>query len=257
MITPPRSGARWIRRSHEAALREAGNPPLIFHASMTGASGYDSQLMASRGLFITLEGGEGTGKSTQIQRLGTFLKESGREVVALREPGGTPIGESIRNLLQYDRNASAMTPETELLLFAASRSQLTREVIVPALARGAVVLCDRYLDSTTVYQGVARSLDPDAVAGVNRFATGGLLPDLTLVLDLDVAEGLRRASGRGGPADRMEGEEVAFYESVRAGFLTLAREESGRFAVIDASGNEEEVALRIRSAVEGRCHGLC
>ncbi len=224
---------------------------------MPAGSGYAVGFMATRGLFITLEGGEGAGKSTQVRRLAGFFGALGREVVTLREPGGTPIGESIRNLLQYDRSAAAMTPETELLLFAASRAQLSREVIQPALGRGAVILCDRYLDSTTVYQGVARALDVRDVAAVNRFAVGTLLPDLTLLLDLDVTEGLRRASGRGGPVDRMEGEEHSFYESVRRGYLALAEAEPGRFAVIDASGSEESVADRIREAVEGRCHGLC
>jgi dTMP kinase len=212
--------------------------------------------MATRGLFITFEGGEGTGKSTQIRLLADWFASLGRAVVILREPGGTPVGESIRNLLQYDRSASAMTPEAELLLFAASRAQLTREVIHPALERGAVLLCDRYLDSTTVYQGVARALDPRDVAAVNRFAVGDRLPDLTLLLDLEVGEGLRRAALRGGPEDRMEGQPEAFYQSVRRGYLDLAASEPERFAVIDAAGTEEKVALRVRESVEGRCHGL-
>ena len=212
--------------------------------------------MASRGLFITFEGSEGSGKSTQIRRLADLLVGVGREVITLREPGGTPIGEQIRNLLQYDGAAVAMTPESELLLFAASRAQLVREVIRPALARGGIVLCDRFLDSTTVYQGVARALDESQVAAINDFAVGGTLPDLTLVLDLDAAEGRRRASERKGPADRMEQEEADFYESVRRGYLNLANAKPQRLAVVDASRGEEEVAGSILAILKERCHGL-
>lgn len=212
--------------------------------------------MASKGHFISFEGSEGCGKSTQIARLDGLLRNSGREVIRLREPGGTPVGERIRTLLQYDGDASAMTSETELLLFAASRAQLVREVIRPALDRGCIVLCDRFLDSTTVYQGVARALDAGDVALVNAFAVGGTLPGLTLLLDLDAAEGCRRASLRKGPADRMEGEPPAFYEAVRRGYLDLAAAHPGRFAVIDASGSEEEVESAVTGVLKERCHGL-
>jgi len=212
--------------------------------------------MTTRGLFITFEGGEGSGKSTQIRRLAQSLREKGRETVLLREPGGTAIGESIRHLLQYDARAGAMTPQAELLLFAASRAQLVREVILPALTRGATVLCDRYADSTIVYQGVARSLDFGDVAAINRFAIGEAVPDLTLLLDLDASSGRERASLRGGPADRMEGEDTPFYEAVRRGYLDLALREPMRFEVIDASGDENRVAELILRAVEGRLHGL-
>ena len=217
--------------------------------------------MAGKGLFISFEGSEGCGKSTQIGRLASRLREAGREVVQLREPGGTPIGEKIRDLLQYDESASAMTPEAELLLFAASRAQLVREVIRPAIDRGAVVLCDRFLDSTTVYQGVARALDPKEVAMINGFAVGGTLPDMTILLDLDAAEGRRRAASRKGPADRMERENEAFYEAVRQGYLKLASGHSSRFTVIDASGDIDAVEASIAKALgahfqEGS-HGLC
>ncbi len=205
--------------------------------------------MAQAGLFITFEGSEGCGKSTQIRRMAEFLGSLGNEVVVLREPGATPIGESIRNLLQYDAAASAMTPEAELLLFAASRAQLVREIIRPALTRGAVVLCDRFLDSTTVYQGVARDLDSCEVSRINDFAVGGTLPDLTLLLDLDAAEGRRRAATRNGPADRMEQERESFYEAVRQGYLKLAAENAGRFAVIDASSDEERVESAIKKVL--------
>ena len=208
--------------------------------------------MATVGLFITFEGSEGCGKSTQIARLAEHLRGGGREVVQLREPGGTPIGEKIRELLQYDASASAMTPESELLLFAASRAQLVREVIRPALKRGAIVLCDRFLDSTTVYQGVARSLKESAVARINDFAVDGTLPDLTLLLDLDAAEGRLRASARKGPVDRMEQEKEEFYESVRRGFLELARSNPERIAVIDGSGNEKSVEHAITKVIAER-----
>jgi dTMP kinase len=216
--------------------------------------------MAGNGIFISFEGSEGCGKSTQIRRLAAFLQTLGREVLILREPGGTPIGETIRHLLKHDKNAAAMTPEAELLLFAASRAQLVREVIRPALEKGIVVLCDRFLDSTTVYQGVARALDSSDVAAINSFAVGELLPDLTLLLDLDVEEGRRRAASRGEPVDRMEQEDAGFYEAVRRGYLDLAREYPGRITLIDASLDEEGVAALISNKVslrlEGQAHGV-
>lgn len=217
--------------------------------------------MALRGIFISFEGTEGCGKSTQIHRLALRLQKLGREVVQLREPGGTPIGEMIRHLLKHDERASAMTPEAELLLFAASRAQLVREVIRPGLERGAVVLCDRFHDSTTVYQGVARRLDADQVAAINRFAIGGTLPDLTLLLDLDAVEGRSRAASRGDAADRMEQEDAEFYEAVRQGYLRLASTHSERVVIIDATGSVEAVEAQIveilKSRLEGRADGLC
>jgi dTMP kinase len=215
--------------------------------------------MADQGLFITFEGSEGCGKSTQLALLADRLRPSGRQVVALREPGGTPLGEKIRDLLQFDPSGSAMTPEAELLLFAASRAQLVRRVIGPALARGAVVLCDRFLDSTTVYQGVARSIPSAQVASLNAFATGGILPDATLVLDLEVSEGRRRAAGRRGPADRMEQEPPEFYEAVRRGYRELAAS-TPRLALVGAEGDPETVAAAVwealRTKLRGRDHGL-
>ena len=216
--------------------------------------------MASKGLFISFEGSEGCGKSTQIERLATRFRDSGREVVTLREPGGCPLGEKIRDLLKFDPAGDGMNAEAELLLFVASRAQLVREVIRPALDRGAIVLCDRFLDSTTVYQGVARAIPPDTVASVNAFATGGTLPQVTFLLDLDAAEGRRRAASRKGPADRMEQERAEFYEAVRRGYLELAVAESDRITVIDASGNVEEVGAAIAATLsqrlKGEYHGL-
>jgi dTMP kinase len=208
--------------------------------------------MAQAGFFITFEGSEGCGKSTQISRLAARLRGAGREVIQLREPGGTPVGERIRDLLQYDATASGMTAEAELLLFAASRAQLVREVIRPALARGVIVLCDRFLDSTTVYQGVARQLEAGQVGRINDFAVDGTLPDLTLLLDLDAAEGRRRASARKGPVDRMEQEQEVFYEAVRRGFLQLARDNPSRIKLIDGSANEESVGIAVAAAVGER-----
>lgn len=212
--------------------------------------------MARTGLFISFEGSEGCGKSTQIGRVAARLRDSGHEVIQVREPGGTPLGEKIRDLLKFDPAGASMTPAAELLLFAASRAQLVIEIIRPAIARGAVVLCDRFLDSTTVYQGVARALDSKEVAAINAFAVDGTLPDLTLLLDLDAAEGKRRASARKGPADRMEQEEDRFYEAVRRGYLELASEHPSRIAVIDASGDVESVEAAITAILKERLDWL-
>ena len=212
--------------------------------------------MTKAGFFITFEGSEGCGKSTQIRRTAEQLETLGHEVILLREPGGTTIGEQIRNLLQYDQTTAAMTPEAELLLFAASRAQLVREIIRPALSRGAVVLCDRYLDSSMVYQGIARALVREEVNAINNFAIGSTLPDLTLLLDLNAAEGRRRASLRKGPADRMEQEGEEFYEAVRRGYLELAEANPKRFVIIDASGNEDSVGASITAILKERSHGL-
>ena len=202
------------------------------------------------GRFISFEGSEGCGKSTQIARLRTRLEAAGTEVLLTREPGGTPAGEKIRDLLQHDEAGEGLTPEAELLLFAASRAQLVRDVIAPCLERGTWVLADRFLDSTTVYQGVGRGLNRDSVAAINQFAVGETLPDRTLLLDLSVEEGRRRIGAReNGAADRMEREPDSFFEKVRAGYLELAANEPGRFAVIDAALAEDAVELEIGKAL--------
>jgi len=237
----------WIFKAEALKIRELWALP---------AYTYNYILMAGSGVFITFEGSEGCGKSTQIGRIADFLCQKGLEVITLREPGGTPVGEAIRHLLKHDAAAAAMTPETELLLFAASRAQLVREAIRPALDRGAVVLCDRFLDSTTVYQGVARALDMTDVTAVNNVAIGGLLPNLTLLFDLDAAEGRRRAERRAGPIDRMEQEGGIFYDAVRQGYLALAQADEGRFAIIDASGSEAQVEASIKEILQERIHGL-
>lgn len=206
-----------------------------------------------RGKFISFEGSEGCGKSTQIGRFVEWLRAGGREVVLAREPGGTAVGERIRDLLQHDPEAGAMTAESELLLFAASRAQLVREVVLPSLDRGAWVVADRFLDSTTVYQGVARGLDREAVRRVNAFAVGPATPDLTFLLDLDAATGLARARAASGSRhDRIEAQPPAFFETVRRGYLDLAAAEPGRIAVIDASRGIEEVFADLVRAFETR-----
>jgi len=205
--------------------------------------------MAKKGKFITFEGGEGSGKSTHIERLVTRLRQGGYRLLIAREPGGTDVGEQIRHILQYSKNSGSMVPETELLLFCASRAQLVREVIRPALNDGTVVICDRFFDSTTVYQGVGRKIDPDAVAAINRFAVGANLPDLTLVIDLDPRIGLERVRGRE-LFDRMENQTLEFYERVRQGYLDLAKLEGRRVKVIDGSQTIEAVAKQIWSLVQ-------
>lgn len=188
--------------------------------------------MARRGKFITFEGGEGSGKSTHIGQAITRLREAGHSVLVVREPGGTNVGEQIRHVLQYSKQSTSMVPETELLLFCASRAQLVRELIQPALTEGKVVVADRFFDSTTVYQGVGRKISGDAVAFINRFAIGDCVPDLTLVIDLDPRIGLERARGRE-LFDRMENQSLEFYQRVRQGYLDLATREPQRVKIID------------------------
>jgi dTMP kinase len=212
------------------------------------------------GIFITFEGSEGCGKSTHFGLLVDRLREAGAPLVATREPGGTPMGEEIRRLLQFSREGRNLSAEAELLLFAASRAQLVREVIAPALIENKIVLCDRFLDSTAVYQGVARGLEAGAVRAINGFAVGATMPDLTLLFDLpsDVARArmLRRPRPVGQPVDRMESEPPEFYEQVRAGYLALANAEPERFVVVDASPDKAEVAQSVWNLVAPRLHGL-
>lgn len=199
-----------------------------------------------RGVFITLEGADGCGKTTQAALVAAELEARGREVVRLREPGGTAISEKVRALLLDPANAE-MVPECELLLYEASRAQLTRQVIEPALARGAVVLCDRYYDSTFAYQAGGRALDDALVRRANALGSCGVSPDRTLVLDLDPAVAYARATAGG--ADRMEAEGLAFQKRVRAAYLRLAAEEPERVRVVDALGEKDEVADRVLAAL--------
>lgn len=200
----------------------------------------------SRGLLVTLEGGEGAGKSTQIARLAERARARGVEVLTCREPGGTPLGERLREaLFGLD---GAPTALAELLTFSAARAELVATVMRPALERGALVLCDRFTDSTLAYQGYGRGLDVATIAAVNAAATGGLAPDLTLLLDLDPAAG--RARGAEGGTDYLEREALAFHERVRAGFRELAAREPGRWRVIDATMGLDAVTDAAWSAVE-------
>ena len=210
----------------------------------------------STGFLLTFEGSEGCGKSTQIQRLRARLESAGREVIMLREPGGTVVGELIRHLLQHEKEAADMTPDTELLLFAASRAQLVREKIQPALDRGAVVILDRFLDSTTVYQGIARGLPMESVRAINAFAVGRTRPHLTLVLDMPAQAAWERIHRTGRELDRMESQPLAFFEKVRQGYLDEADLETGRIRVVDASRSIEEVEMEITQIVEDRLNAL-
>jgi dTMP kinase len=201
-----------------------------------------------RGLFITFEGSEGCGKSTQIERLSARLEEVKIPFILTREPGGTPIGEKIRHLVQFSKAGDTMKPETELLLFTASRAQLVRDVIEPALTSGKTVVADRFLDSTTVYQGVARKIEATTVKTINEFAVGGCMPDITFVLDLDSDKARKRVLARpqaAGPVDRMEQQPAEFYEAVRAGYLRLAIAEPARVRLIDASKSVAEIGDEI------------
>jgi dTMP kinase len=209
----------------------------------------------SRGAFITFEGSEGCGKSTQAKRLAARLEEIGVPVLITREPGGTAIGEKIRDLLQFAPESLAMTPETELLLFEASRSQLVREIIRPALEQGTVVISDRFFDSTTVYQGVARKLDPEMVEKLNDFAVGADKPDLTFVLELNIATARERLLRRVRPVqavDRMEQEPLEFYERVCEGYRELARRDPARMRLLDGSQSPDEIENEIWRAVSER-----
>jgi dTMP kinase len=206
------------------------------------------------GVFITFEGSEGCGKTTQIHRLADRLKGAGVPILLTREPGGTPLGETIRNLLKFAEEGRDMTPEAELLLFAASRAQLMRRVIEPALAAGSWVIADRFMDSTTVYQGVARRLDYDAVRLINEFAVGDRRPDLTILLDVDTGEARRRLLRRPRPLgspDRMEQMPTEFYDAVRDGYLILARDEPERFRVIQGARSVETIEEEIWTHVQG------
>jgi dTMP kinase len=199
-------------------------------------------------MFITLEGPEGAGKTTQLRSLADFLRARGHDVVTTREPGGTPIGDQIRGVLHDTANV-AMSPTAEMLLYAASRAQLVAEVIRPALAAGRVVLCDRYADSTMAYQGYGRSLDRDALAALTTIATGGLWPDLTLLLDVDVERGLARRRDEGEEMNRLDLEAVAFHQRVRDGYLTLAAAEPARWQIIDADRPPDAVQDDLRCVV--------
>ena len=202
-------------------------------------------------LFISFEGPDGCGKTTQIARLAECLREAGYDVMATREPGGTRIGDQVREILHASDNHS-MRPATELLLFCASRAQLVEEVIRPHLARGGVVLSDRYADSSLAYQGYGRGIDLGSLRAILSFATGGLRPDLTFLLDLNVEEGLRRRKGSGGEWNRLDREAIDFHNRVREGYLALARAEPDRWLIVDAARGVDAVQAEVWAEVEKR-----
>jgi len=207
------------------------------------------------GFFISFEGIEGSGKSTQIALLADVLRAQGHEVVLTREPGGTPVGQVLRRLL-LEASSSPLTPSAELFLLLADRAQHVQEVIVPALHAGKIVLSDRFMDSTTAYQGFARRFEPDLLSRINTFACSGCIPALTFVMDLEVIEGLRRARQRQSAAtDRFEAESVAFHERVRNGFLEIARAEPQRVQVLDATRPVKVVHQEIWAIAQERLAG--
>ncbi len=210
--------------------------------------------------FITLEGPEGSGKSTQLLLLQEHLRSRGTRLLVTREPGGSPIGDQVRHIL-HDLSNTAMLPRTEVLLYSASRAQLIGEVVRPALAQGITVLCDRYLESTLAYQGYGRGLDLDALLEITEFATEGLRSDLVIYLDLPVELGLERKLQAHERANeewtRMDQEEVAFHERVRRGYLAMAAAEPDRWCVVDARQPIEWVQGVIRDRVDALLAGGC
>jgi dTMP kinase len=201
------------------------------------------------GFFITLEGPEGGGKSTQASRLAKYLRERGRNVLLTREPGGTLLGEQIRALLN-DFHQTDLHPRAEILLFCASRAQLVYQIIQPHLEDGGTVVCDRFSDSTLAYQGYGRGLDLDSLRTIIRFATGACTPHLSLLLDLPVEVGLERRKQSGGEWNRMDAQTLEFHQRVRQGYKELACAEPARWVRIDASGNADQVWDEIRIALD-------
>ena len=205
-------------------------------------------------MFITFEGLDGSGKTTQVRELAAYLRARGQQVLLTREPGGTAIGDQLRDILQ-DRANSALTPQAELLLFCASRAQIIAEVIRPHLAQGGIVICDRFADSTIAYQGYGRGIDIDFLHNILHFVTGGLQPDLTVYLDLDPEEGVlrrRQASLFGEEFSRIDQMELDFHKKVQQGYKDLMRGEPARWVSINAAQTAEKVQQDILAALAGR-----
>ncbi len=205
--------------------------------------------MAGRGLFITFEGTDGTGKTTQIQRLSVDLRQANYDVCLTREPGGTPVSEQIRDML-LNPDHSEMAATTEVLLYAASRAQHVSEVIKPALKAGKIVISSRFADATVVYQGYGRGLDLERIHHLNRIATDGVTPDVTFVLDLPVEIGLQRVQKSRGGLDRLEREKIEFHRRLREGYQLLAKQEPQRLKLIDAQVNPEQVYAQIQAVIQ-------
>ena len=209
--------------------------------------------MERKALFITFEGPEGAGKSTQIKLLKEYLESLGRQVLVTREPGGTPLAEDFRNIVKHYQGEEPLFPATELLLFEAARTQHTNYVIAPALKSGTIVLCDRFADSTEAYQGAGRSLDMDFLLKLNNFAMAGCKPDLTLLFDLPIEIGMERARARVAHVadhnDRLEAEKMDFQQRVRDSFLAIARREPERVKVLDATQSIEELFAEVKGLV--------
>ena len=205
--------------------------------------------MADRGLFITFEGTDGAGKTTQIQRLSADLRQAGHYICLTREPGGTPISEQIRDML-LNPDHSEMAATTELLLYAASRAQHVSEVIKPALEAGKIVISSRFADAMVVYQGYGRGLDLERINRLNRIATDGVTPNVTFVLDLPVEIGLQRVQKSRGGLDRLEREKIEFHQRLRDGYRALAQQETQRLKIIDAQASPEQVYAQIKAAVQ-------
>ena len=199
------------------------------------------------GKFITLEGSEGSGKSTQSALIYEYLKGRGKDVIQLREPGGVKISEAIRNLLLDVKN-EAMSNECETLLYMAARAQVVKETIAPALKAGKIIICDRFLDSTLVYQGFGHGMDVGFIKELGLFATGGIKPDLTLLFDIDTKEGLSRTNAQ---KDRIELRSIEYHECVRRGYLELAVKEPQRIKVIKVDAPKEEIFKRVQEYIEG------
>jgi dTMP kinase len=209
--------------------------------------------MTEKGLFITFEGPEGAGKTTQLQLLRDYFSGHGRECVVTREPGGTPIAEQLRELVKHHSGNEPVFAETELLLFAASRAQHVRFLIKPAVARGAVVLCDRFADSTTAYQGYARQLDMNFIQNLNNYVVGDCRPDMTILLDIRPEDGFKRTAERietAGQHDRIESESIKFHHRVRQGFLEIAQADPARVKIVPAAANAADINKQIVELIE-------
>ena len=224
-------------------------PPVFFTGD--GAYTMGTKTQQIRGLFITLEGVEGSGKSTQIRHLAEVLTQAGHRVLQTREPGGTATAETIRHILLTTSSQDPITPQTEALLMLAARCQHVTHLIRPALNSGTVVLCDRFSDSTLAYQGYARGLDLQWLRAANEVATGGLTPNLTIVLDLPISVGLTRRRADRGEQNRLDRETERFHRKVRRGFLTLAAEEPGRMMIVNANRPVQAIQDELTEIVLG------